>query len=123
MSAHSRLSIVPDAEQTCNLTYIKRRLGRQGWGDQRTATYLRSLIADYHFPRPFPSMRAKMGKLVDDIVPDSVWQRLAVDHWFDDRLPPAVAAKRGDDDLRAAAADMDAMAGQLGQVLNFGARP
>ena len=119
MSLHSILSAHDDPDRrtaTCNLTYIRRRLGKAGWGDQRLASYVQALIEQKHFPAPFPTFTRKRNgnrALSDRVAPASTWQRCAVDQWFDDFLPPDAAAALDAAARAAAAADMDANAANL----------
>ncbi len=96
---------------TCNLGYIRRALGRAGYGDYRMVTYVRALIADYAFPRPLPTLRKKA--LTTDVTPDSNWLRPAVDAWLDSFLPPEAGAALTREAHIAAAAEMDEAAGAL----------
>lgn len=101
--------------QTCNLTYIARRLGKAGWGDRRTCTYIQALIDARGFPAPFPELRGKGDRrqLTDHVRPASSWQRDAVDCWFGDFLPPDAAAALDAAAQAAAAHDMDERAANL----------
>ncbi len=77
----------PRNATTVGLFQIAGRLGQA----HRPAAYLCRMldayIAQEDFPVPFPIVRA--GTLVKTAHRDSTWPKVAVDLWFDNRLPPA----------------------------------
>ncbi len=109
MSAHAHTSQAN--ELTCTIWYVRRRLGRQDYQRIRLIRLIEQLIAQMGFPPPLPQLSA--GELVADVTLNSAWNRPAVDAWLDDRLPPENAAALDDQAKAAAAAEMDAAAGNL----------
>lgn len=107
--------IAADLAATCNLSYVRDRLGKRGWGDQRTCTLVQSLVDGRGFPAPFPELTGPRAgrQLTDAVRPGSTWQRAAVDHWFGDFLPPATADALELRQAQLAAAAMDSNAGTL----------
>lgn len=89
--AHAaRAALNPRNAGTCGVFDIAGRLGR---ADDKPAKIIKTidlLIADREFPRPFPLVRG--GKLCDGAHCDSRWSQIAVDHWFEDLLPPGARA-------------------------------
>ncbi|MFN3991213.1 MAG: hypothetical protein ACK4IS_13255 [Erythrobacter sp.] len=95
---------------TYSLHDICHRLAHSG-GDQARITYLRSLIADYGFPQPYPTFVKGKGA-VREIRTSSRWPREAVDAWFIHFDPPATLAA---DELarQRGIAELHRRAGQL----------
>lgn len=122
MSVHTLPAALADPRATCDLTYIRRRLGRQGWGDRRTCTLVQQLVDHRQFPAPFPSTQGKARELTDAVTGNSTWLRAAVDQWFDGYLTPAAGAALDAAAMAQAAQDMDARAGQLGALKLVGGR-
>ena len=100
-----------DPARTCNLWYIRRELGRDGYGIKRLSTYVTRLIEQCDFPAPLPTLRG--GALVETVCADSRWLRVAVDSWLDAQLPGPAAADQADAVRAAAMDEMDAAAGNL----------
>lgn len=117
MAIHFPLSGYPDAAvATCGLSYIRQRLGRDDYKSGRMVTYVSRLIEKRGFPQPLPSMSVRKPDLIDGVTVNSRWLRPAVDQWFDDFLPPAAALALDEAARKAAAADMDAAAANLGRL-------
>jgi hypothetical protein len=75
---------------TCGIFEIA---GRLGIADRSVGHIVRTIdayIAHEAFPVPFPVVRA--ATLVKTAHKDSSWPRVAVELWFDNRLPPAARA-------------------------------
>jgi hypothetical protein len=113
MSLLSHLLLPADGDPpTCNLQWICKQLGHDG-SEASQVAYVRGLIDDHGFPRPFPHL-AHGGGLSSDIhAIRSQWLRAGVEAWLADFLPPAGAAALDAAAQRAAAEDMDRMAGNL----------
>jgi hypothetical protein len=112
MSAFAHLLPDRHGTPTVNLTWIRKQLGFRA-SDDLLVTYIEALIEQREFPRPFPHL-ARGGMLSDDIHPmKSEWIRAAVEAWLASFLPPSAAAAIDAAAAREAAADMDAMAGNL----------
>ena len=113
MSLLSHLLLPAEGDPpTCNLQWICNQLGHDG-SEARQVAYVAGLIAEEGFPRPFPHL-AHGGGLSRDIHPTrSQWLRAGVEAWLADFLPPAGAAAIDAAAQRAAAAEMDDMAGKL----------
>lgn len=71
---------------TVNLFHIAGRLGQAHRAPGYLCRTLDAYIALEGFPAPFPIVRA--GTLVRTAHRDSTWPKVAVDLWFDNRLPP-----------------------------------
>ncbi len=97
---------------TVNLWFIRRELGQEGYSDRRTVTYVTKLIAEHDFPPPLPAMR-KGNVLTSDVTINSTWPRAAVESWIESWLPPGAAAAIDKKAQAAAAAEIDANAGNL----------
>lgn len=76
----------PRNRTTCGVFEVAGRLGLADRAVPHICRTLDALIAREAFPAPFPLYRA--GQLVRGAHRDSCWPRVAVDAWFDDRLPP-----------------------------------
>ena len=76
----------PRNNGTCGIFDVAGRLGQAHRRPAFLCTYLDGLIASAGFPAPFPVLRA--GVLTDEVHTDSRWPLVAVEAWFDDRLPP-----------------------------------
>ena len=111
-----------DAEPTCHLYYIRRRLGREDYGDGRLVTYVSKLIEKAGFPKPLPHMSTRKVELIEHVTNNSRWLRPAVDQWFDDFLPPEAVAAMDAAAMSAAASDMDEAAKTLGSLRVVGGR-
>lgn len=95
---------------TYSLHEICRRLAHRG-GDHARVTYVRSLVEDYGFPKPYPTPVKGKGA-TREIRTNSQWPRDPVDAWFLDFDPPASSAA---EDLarRRGVEEMHRRAGQL----------
>ena len=109
---------------TMGLGEVIARLGQQTGprGDRKTCwqiRYVEQLIASAGFPAPLPLLSG--DGLVESVKPASRWPIAAVELWFDDRGPagPAAADRARQ---RAADAEMDARAAQLGLSIIAGGR-
>lgn len=113
MSLLSHLLLPADGDPpTCNLQWICKQLGHDG-SDATKVAYVGGLIIGFDFPKPLPHL-AHGGAIGIGIHPHrSQWVRCGVEAWLADYLPPAGAAALDAAAQRAAAADMDAMAGKL----------
>lgn len=78
---------------TCGIFYVAGKLGEANRAPGYLCRTLDALIGEDGFPAPFPLHRA--GKLVKGAHRDSKWPLVAVDAWFDDRLPPSARAVIG----------------------------
>lgn len=112
--------IKPAPAQTYGVDDIARRLGQQDHTPRWHARFVARLIETQKFPEPYPTMIGE--RLITKTHPRSRWARVAVDVWFDDRLPPDASAALD----RAAEAegvrDMDARAEAIGLKLIQGGR-
>ena len=109
MSVHSIFS--GQAEPTVDIGFIRRALGKKSMGSPTFIALLQALISQRGFPRPFPDFRG--GKLVETVTGRSTFPRAAVEAWLDNYLPPEAIAANEAAARAAAAADMDAAAGNL----------
>ena len=114
-SIAQRIDGDPDA-RTCTIWYVRRELGRIDYGDKRICSYLQKLVDQHGFPAPFPCERKGRRELETRVVPESRWIRAAVDAWLEDRTPPDLGAALDRKARDAAAAEMDAAAGNLSLV-------
>jgi len=107
------VSLVPAAASpTIDMLGIARLLGIHQRADAWRVRYIAQLIAEAHFPPPFPYQRA--GRLRRDISSTySRWHRGAVMAWIDGQLPPDLVRAIDDEAAHAAAARMDARAAGL----------
>lgn len=96
-----------EPEPTCHLYYVRRRLGREDYGDGRLVTYITKLIDQCGFPKPLPHLAIRKAGLVEHVTNQSRWLRPAVDQWFDDFLPPETAVALDAAAMAAAGAEMD----------------
>ncbi|WP_310532536.1 hypothetical protein [Novosphingobium sp.] len=102
----------PDPEPTCTLPWVRLQLGAQELTSGRLVRYVGLLIAERGFPPPLPNFSQRTG-LSDEVTKDSRWIRSAVEAWLLDFLPPANAGAVDAAAMKAAAAEMDAAAGNL----------
>jgi hypothetical protein len=86
----ARAAINPRNAGTCGTYDIAGRLGQAHASLQKICKTIDALIAEREFPKPYPLVRA--GKLCDGVHRDSRWPIVAVDHWFEDLLPPGARA-------------------------------
>lgn len=107
-----RLRSEDPATRTCTIHYVQRELGEGQLSDKRLCAYLRKLIAEYHFPRPLPTV-VRGGAVTADVHPRSKWIRDAVDAWLAGWIPPDCAATLDARAMASAATDMDAAAQNL----------
>lgn len=112
LSRSSSFLLDADEAPTCNLNYIRRRLGRSDYSDRRMVTFVTQLVDQRGFPQPLPSMRK--GMLTGDVTQHSSWLRPAVETWLDNFLPPEAAVALDRQAMAAAASEMDAAAAGLG---------
>ncbi|GGD74060.1 hypothetical protein [Croceicoccus mobilis] len=119
-SASAFPALSADEDRTCTIHYIVRALGRHDYGNHRRVTYVKKLVEERGLPAPFPHLRG--SKLVDEVAMDSRWNRIAVEEWLHDFLPPDTAALLDRAAQSAAADDMDANAANLGLRLVTGGR-
>lgn len=113
MSLLSHLLLPADGDPpTCNLQWICRHLGHDS-SEAGQVAYIRGLIAEHGFPRPLPHLAHGSKVSLDIHATRSQWIRVAVEAWLADFLPPAGAAALDAAAMRAAAEDMDDMAGKL----------
>lgn len=96
------------APATYSLHDICRRLGARG-GEETKKAYIRSLIADYGFPSPYPTPVKGRGA-TRTIRTTSQWAREPVDAWFHDYHPPKTHAAIERTAADEAAARLDARA-------------
>jgi hypothetical protein len=101
-----------DAGPSCTIWYIQLHLGRHDYTVARMCAYVRKLIEDYDFPKPFPRLK-KGGDIVEAVSEKSRWSRTAVDQWFHDYMPPDAQAAADRVAMNAAAQEMDGRAAQL----------
>lgn len=89
--AHAaRAAINPRNAGTCGTFDIAGRLGQAHFSEAKICKTIDLLIAEREFPQPFPLVRG--GKLCNTVHRDSRWPIVAVDHWFEDLLPPGARA-------------------------------
>ena len=89
--AHAaRAAANPRNAGTCGIFDIAGRLGQAHVAQAKICRTIDALIAEREFPRPYPLFRA--GRLHDGAHRDSRWPLAAVDHWFEDNLPPGARA-------------------------------
>lgn len=99
------------AENTVDIWYLRRRLGVTNLKSIRLRRYFTLLISEKSFPPPLPAMVGK--RLLSEVTTQSQWIRHSVEAWLDNFLPPENAVQVDNAAKLAAAADMDAMAGNL----------
>ncbi len=122
MSHYAPLSLaaVGDDQPSCTLWQVRLLLGRGDHSDDRFVRYVQALVEECGFPRPFPSpvkgSASRKGGLTLKVTHRSTFRRDAVLAWRDDYLPPDCSARLDAEAHRHAAAEMDAMARQLGQL-------
>jgi len=99
------------AENTVDIWYLRRRLGVTNLKETRLKRYFSLLIKEKSFPPPLPAMVGT--RLLSEVTTRSHWIRHSVDAWLDNFLPPENATQVDNAAMKAAADDMDAMAGNL----------
>lgn len=114
---------IASSAPTVGLGYIMHHSGQEGHGLRWQLAYVEALIANDGFPVPLPLYR--QGRPVAGVKLASRWQRIAVDKWFEDRLPPEAAEAEDARERLAANDDMDAAAAAVaatvrGRRLGFG---
>ena len=114
-SQPARRDVLAERSGLCSLSTIGNRLGLIDATLATLIRYVRALNVERGFPDTV-TPRLLKGHLVEGpaaITHKSMWRRDAVDQWFDNALPPTIAA--GLD--RAEAARVDALvAARLGQA-------
>lgn len=75
---------------TSGIFDIAGRLGQAHRRPRYICDTIDALIAHEGFPAPYPLVRG--GALVRSVHADSRWPTAAVDHWFDNQLPPGARA-------------------------------
>ena len=108
-----RIASVP--AQTYGVEDIARRLGQQDHTPRWHARFVSRLVETQQFPQPFPTMIGE--RLITETHPRSRWSRVAVDAWFDDRLPPDAGAALDRAAEAEAVRNMDARAEAIGLKL------
>lgn len=88
--AHAAAARNPRNAGTCDIFHIAGRIGQAHRSPAWICRTINGYIAHAAFPAPFPKMVA--GELALDVRRDSTWPLVAVDAWFDDRLPPEARA-------------------------------
>lgn len=111
----SREAEPADDEPTVTLWWLMRQLGHRRAGEASQIAYAQLLVDEAGLPPPYPSMIGRRGeqRLALGVTRKSQWARKPVEIWLEDFLPPANAAALETRALEAAAADMDAAAGNL----------
>lgn len=112
MPLPSTNNVSPNDAATCSFYYVKSLLGVHRFSDDRTASYLQTLVDEHNFPPPLPTPLVK-GRITLKAHPRSRWVRPAVDAWFEGYMPPAAAAAMDAKAMAEAAAAMDANAANL----------
>lgn len=114
------LAAIGEDQPSCTLWQVRLLLGRGDHSDDRFVRYVQALVDECGFPRPFPSVvkgsATRKAGLTLAVTPRSTFRRDAVLAWRDDYLPPACSARLDAEAMRCAAAEMDAAAGQLGNL-------
>lgn len=96
-----------DLPPTVTFWHLKNRFGRGGNGTGWFRNYMQRMVDLAGFPPPLPDMSQRRPGLIRGVTENSRWVRVAVDAWFDDFLPPEVAARLDEVARAAAAAEMD----------------
>lgn len=108
----ARDDLRPQQQGGVSLWYIATRLGCGDRSAQWVANYVRQLVDDHKFPKPFPpcilrkQRRAEVGL-------HSRWLRSAVDAWLDGFMPEHLAPIAEDAALRRDAELLDNRADAL----------
>lgn len=105
----------PDA-RSCSLWYPADRLGVRDRSLRWIVQYFADLVEQHGFPPPFPTYlrgRGNADGMTNAVVPSSRWDKVAVDAWFLDRLPPRLALVIDDAELDRHAATLDARAEEM----------
>ncbi|WP_374414266.1 hypothetical protein [Novosphingobium colocasiae] len=113
MSLHSPSCLLDTSggDPTVNILYIRRRLGALDYKASRLVRFVSLLVSERGFPPPLPRLIGQ--QLTHDVTEKSHWLRHAVEAWLDDFLPPDSAMSIDRAAMAAAAAEMDAAAGNL----------
>jgi hypothetical protein len=88
MLVPSKDDMKPAQQGGVSLWYIATRLGVGERSEQWVLNYVRHLIANEGFPKPFPYIGLQQKRARKDVHLQSRWLRAAVDAWFDGFLPP-----------------------------------
>lgn len=110
--------IVPLHNRTVGLGYIAGRLGRDDAAPATVVRLIRALTDQRGFPPP-TAPRLVAGQLLDGaaaVTPRSKWPLDAVMAWFDNGIPPRIAAALDAEDQRAVDARINERLQSMGAV-------